>query len=210
LVAPSAERSRLEGTLRALREYRREEGLYETWLAPPSEHQCIAPGEERNPVDMGLGMHVYLFLHRYDLVAARSLCAALQEAVDEEQNWVFYREAPILPMVREGDLARRGCAIPVTDLRARTARSGQAPWIDLARLLRASSTATPMSRETSVALLHRLSAKDFAALRADPPLLYHGDLRVTRRYYWSTSVGYALWLRLYFETFGSPEPSDLR
>jgi hypothetical protein len=46
-----------------------------------------------------------------------------------------------------------------------------------------------------------LAKEDFAALRQEPPLLYHNDLSASvPRYYWSEDFGYALWLRLYYET----------
>jgi hypothetical protein len=48
------------------------------------------------------------------------------------------------------------------------------------------------------AWLLEMAREDFAALRRDPPLLYHNDLTASvSRYYWSADVGYALWLRLY-------------
>jgi hypothetical protein len=37
-------------------------------------------------------------------------------------------------------------------------------------------------------------------LARTPPLLYHNDLTASvHRFYWSEELGYALWLRLYFE-----------
>jgi len=49
-------------------------------------------------------------------------------------------------------------------------------------------------------VLRQLAEDDFALLRKNPPLLYHNDLTASvPRYYWSEDVGYALWLRLYYE-----------
>jgi hypothetical protein len=61
------------------------------------------------------------------------------------------------------------------------------------------------------ALLTQLARDDFAALRENPPLLYHNDLTASvRRYYWSEDVGYALWLRLHEEHdhLGHPHVGD--
>ena len=50
-------------------------------------------------------------------------------------------------------------------------------------------------------LLRQLSKDDFAFLRYSPPLVYHNDLTApTRRFYWSEELGYAIWLRLWFES----------
>jgi hypothetical protein len=49
-------------------------------------------------------------------------------------------------------------------------------------------------------VLRQLAKDDFSLLRKNPPLLYHNDLTASvPRYYWSEDVGYALWLRLYYE-----------
>ena len=46
-------------------------------------------------------------------------------------------------------------------------------------------------------------ADRFAAVRNNPPMLYHNDLSasVSRRY-WSEDVGYAMWLRIFLGTGG--------
>jgi hypothetical protein len=50
-------------------------------------------------------------------------------------------------------------------------------------------------------LLRKLAADDFSLIARAPPLLYHNDLTASvRRFYWSEDLGYALWLRLYFES----------
>ena len=57
------------------------------------------------------------------------------------------------------------------------------------------------TKEAAFEILRSLAADDFAALRNNPPLLYHNDLTASvRRFYWSEEVGHALWLKLYFET----------
>ena len=49
-------------------------------------------------------------------------------------------------------------------------------------------------------LLRKLADNEFSLLARTPPLLYHNDLTASvHRFYWSEELGYALWLRLYFE-----------
>jgi hypothetical protein len=79
---------------------------------------------------------------------------------------------------------------------------GQQEWIAVARLLQPfiRAGATPPRRTEVESVLQTLSRDDFALLRQNPPLLYHNDLTASvPRFYWSESMGYALWLRLYFE-----------
>jgi len=61
------------------------------------------------------------------------------------------------------------------------------------------------STETNDLLL-KLSQDDFGLIRRNPPLLYHNDFTASvRRFYWSWDFGYALWLRLYFESVVNDE-----
>jgi hypothetical protein len=59
-------------------------------------------------------------------------------------------------------------------------------------------------------LLHQLAANEFSLIKSTPPLLYHNDFTAhVKRFYWSEDVGYALWLRLYFESERAwPKPRE--
>ena len=89
--------------------------------------------------------------------------------------------------------------------------------MDVARRLVAAQTAPPggasaaAGAAAAAALLTELGRDEFAALRANPPLLYHNDLTATvPRYYWSEDFGYALWLRLYEATVAAAAPATER
>lgn len=205
-VAPSPDPLRLDAALRTLAQYRNEDGLYRTWLAPSSDYQCVVAGEDPNPADIGLGMHVFLFLSRYQPAAARDLCEALRRTVGDERNWIYYRDAPIVPILREGDLAGHGCTLTVPPEREEGVGAGQELWVDLARRLGKVDQKETQSRSEAIELLIRFSTDDFASVERNPPLLFHGDFSAARRYYWSGEVGFALWLRLYVSAFDSKSP----
>lgn len=194
-VAPGSDRQRLTAALATLRQYRTGEGLYRTWLAPREAWQCLNPGSDPNPADIAIQMHLLMLLAEAQPRAGGALCAALRPVLDQDRIWVYYRMAPLVPMLRLPDLKRAGCALELPESRKRTAVPGQEIWLSVVRLLggRADSAET----ET---VLSQLAKDDFALLRTHPPLLYHNDLTATvPRYYWSEDVGYALWLRLYHE-----------
>jgi hypothetical protein len=137
--------------------------------------------------------------------AGRALCAALRPVVDQDRVWVYYRMAPLVPILRLTDLKRAGCELALPESRMRTPVPGQEIWVSLVRLLgRALSSGGPADAPVDTAeiraVLRRLAEDDFALLRKSPPLLYHNDLTASvPRYYWSEDVGYALWLRLAHE-----------
>jgi hypothetical protein len=201
-IAPGPNPERLPLALAALGQYRTPEGLYRTWLAPRDRYQCIDPGKDPNPADAGIQMHVLMLLAQADPPAAHALCRALGRALGEDRIWVYYRTAPLLPILRQADLQMTGCPLQLPPSRLQSAVTGQDAWLEagqlLQRLLGAGGPA-PASAEV-VDLLRRLSRDDFAFVRQSPPLFYHNDLTASlRRFYWSPDLGYALWLRLYFE-----------
>ena len=55
-----------------LAQYRTRDGLYRTWLAPRDRYQCIDPGTDANPADVGIQMHVLMLRARADPAAARA------------------------------------------------------------------------------------------------------------------------------------------
>ncbi|HEV7518193.1 MAG TPA: hypothetical protein VGR07_17990, partial [Thermoanaerobaculia bacterium] len=204
-LAPGPDRGRrrrLPAALAAIDRYRTNEGLYRTWLAPREAYQCIDPGSDPNPADIGIQMHLLLLLAKVQPPAGRALCAALRQVVDQDRVWVYYRMAPLVPILRLPDLRRAGCELELPESRLRTPVPGQEIWVSLVRLLgRARSPAGPPPAAAELqAVLCQLAKEDFALLRKNPPLLYHNDLTATTpRYYWSEDVGYALWLRLAYE-----------
>ena len=195
-------RRRLPAALATLDRYRTREGLYRTWLAPREAYQCIDPGSDPDPADIGIQMHVLLLLAEARPPAGRALCAALRPVVDQDRVWVYYRKAPLVPILRLPDLQRAGCELELPESRMRTSVPGQEIWVSLVRLLGRARTpgGPPPDAAELQAVLRQLAREDFALLRKNPPLLYHNDLTATvSRYYWSEDVGYALWLRLAYE-----------
>ncbi|MEA2601383.1 MAG: hypothetical protein QOF89_2375 [Acidobacteriota bacterium] len=204
-LAPDRDRRRLPAALATLHRYRTREGLYRTWLAPREAYQCLDPGSDPDPADLTIQMHVLLLLAEVQPPAGRALCEALRPVVDQDRVWVYYRMAPLVPILRRTDLQRAGCELELPESRMRTPVPGQEIWVSVVRLLaRALSPGGPPPDAADAAefqaVLRQLAKDDFALLRKNPPLLYHNDLTATvPRYYWSEDAGYALWLRLAYE-----------
>jgi hypothetical protein len=185
--------------LATIKQYRTREGLYRTWLAPREAYQCLDPGGDPNPTDIAIQMHLLLLLAEAQPPAGRALCEALRPVVDQDRVWVYYRRAPLVPILRLTDLQRAGCKLKLPESRMRTTVPGQEIWGSTVRLLgRALNPGGPPAEAAKIQeVLRQLAKDDFALVRRNPPLLYHNDLTATTpRYYWSEDVGYALWLRL--------------
>lgn len=201
-VAPGERRELLPTALATLERFRTPDGLYRTWLAPRDRYQCIDPGKDPNPADIGIQMHVLMLLAQEDPPAARALCEALRKRSADEDIWVYYRMAPPVVILRLGDLRRSGCPLELPQARLRTDVPGQDVWVEVARLLQLVDSADDRSAlhaQTSD-LLRKLAADEFSLIARAPPLLYHNDLTASLpRFYWSEDLGYALWLRLYVE-----------
>ncbi len=196
-IAPEKSRRDLPAALATLARYRTPEGLYRTWLAPREAYQCLDPGGDPNPTDIAIQMHLLLLLSNEQPPAGRALCKALRAVVDQDRIWVYYREAPLVPILRLPDLKRAGCQLDLPESRMRTPVPGQDTWVSVVRWLGRKRLA-PADAVQIESILRQLAQDDFAQLRKSPPLLYHNDLTATvPRYYWSEDVGYALWLRLY-------------
>lgn len=191
--------------LETLQGYRTGEGLYQTWLAQPGKFSCLNPGADPNPPDVGIQMHLFLWLAQADPPAARALCMALRNTIDQERIWVYYRKAPLVPVLRQPDLKAAGCELPLPPARVQTDIPGQQVWLDAARML-AQLEAGQAPADTRARLqqwLQEQSREGFSAVRQNPPMLYHNDLSASvSRLYWSEDVGYAIWLRLYQHSVG--------
>jgi hypothetical protein len=201
-IAPSQHSELLPMALATLQMFRTPQGLYRTWLATQDHYQCIDPGRDPDPVDATIQMHVFMLLSQVNPPAARLLCQALQGSIRDERVWVYYRRAPLLPILRQADMRQAGCPLQLPPERLRTAPPEQDVWIaaggQLERTLGVGGA--PPTRAETHDLLAKLADNDFSALRQTPPLLYHNDLTASvTRYYWSEDLGFALWLRLYFE-----------
>jgi hypothetical protein len=203
-IAPSARSELLAQALATLKQYRMPDGLYHTWLAPREGFTCIDPGRDPNPPDIGIQLHIYLLLAQEDPPAARALCSALQKRSADESLWVYYRLAPPIVLLRQNRVSEAGCPLRLPAARLQTTVAGQGIWIELLNHLAHFETGDELAADQLEAvdlLLNRLASNNFASLRAEPPLLYHNDLSASvSRYYWSESFGYALWLRIYYDS----------
>ena len=144
-------------------------------------------------------MHALLLLAQAQPPAGRALCEALRPVVDQDRVWVYYRKAPLVPILRLSDLRHAGCVLKLPESRMRTPVPEQEIWVSVVQLLGRAQTSggSPADAAQIQTVLRQLAKDDFALLRKNPPLLYHNDLTATvPRYYWSEDVGYALWLRL--------------
>jgi hypothetical protein len=203
IAGPGRGDPRLKEMLEVLSRYRDARGLYRAWLAPRAKYQNLDPGRDANPTDLTIQLHVYLMLRELDPAAARNLEKALQRFSRDEDLWVYYAKAPLIPYLRSAQLRQLGCPVPLPTERLALAASGQEIWSQAASQL-VETSVSPLDenrRRTMEHLLANLGDDDFALLRRSPPLLYHNDISATvKRFYWSEDFGYALWLRLYAAT----------
>ncbi len=191
IAPPDDNRAGLAAALATLNQYRRADGLYRTWLAPQDRYQCIDPGQDANPADIAIQMHVLMLLQAFDPAAAKSLCTALQQRLSDDDIWVYYRLTGLMVALREIDI-RAGCPLDLPVSRLRADAAGQGVWLDLIRGL---SGKTKLGAD----MLLEVAANSFALVERSPPLLYHNDLSASvKRFYWSQDFAYALWLRAYF------------
>lgn len=202
-IAPDANAPELKANaLTTLKRYRTADGLYKTWLGHPSEYQCINPGSDPNPTDIGIQMHILKFLAEIDRREADLLCTTLRRTINQDRLWVYYRKAPLVPSLRLADLHAAGCPLQIPPSRLRSDVAGQNIWMTAVQMLQGmekSNEQLPSSTEV-IKLLQELSIDNFYAVRLNPPLLYHNDLTASvSRFYWSEDVGYAIWLNLYSE-----------
>jgi len=201
-VAPGERSELLATALAALNRFRTADGLYRTWLAPQERYECIDPGKDPNPADIAIQIHVLMLLAQADPPAARALCEALQQRAGDENLWVYYKMAPPVVILRLRDLRKAGCPLQLPPARLRTMVPGQEAWIEATQLLQRMDSGEDRHADHARAaeLLHELASDEFSLLARTPPLIYHNDLTASvLRFYWSEELGYALWLRLYYE-----------
>ncbi len=192
-IAPAPDRHRLTSALSTIGSYRTAAGLYQTWLAPRAAYQCLDPGADPDPADIGIQMHLLQLLLKERPVQGHELCEALQRHINDDGIWVYYRLTPLDPILRRSYLEQAGCHLDLPTARIQAGVPGQQIWLSVVNQLSGESK----SGDEATSLLNQLAADDFALLRRNPPLLYHNDVTATvPRYYWSEDAGYALWLQL--------------
>ncbi len=96
-ITGNADDARCQPMLKQLAAYRDSRGLYRTWLAPQEQYQSLNPGRDPNPADATIQMHIYLMLRLLDPPAAKNLCATLQRFINDDDLWVYYAKAPLIP-----------------------------------------------------------------------------------------------------------------
>jgi hypothetical protein len=192
----------LPSALATLGRFRTADGLYRTWLAPPDRYACIDPGKDPNPADIAIQIHVLMLLAQADPPGARALCEALQKRSDDADIWVYYKMAPPIVILRLADLRKTGCQLQLPQARLQTVVPEQELWVEAAQLLKQMDGAedSDAAYARAAELLRKLAGEAFSLVARNPPLLYHNDLTASvHRFYWSEELGYALWLRLYFD-----------
>ncbi len=117
-------------------------------------------------------MHVLMLLARAQPAEARALYEALQGAVARDGLWVYYAKTPLVPILRQAELAQAGYPLELPPARLRAEVAGQEPWVAACLALARPGTSPGETR----ALLKQLAAGDFAAVRHTPPLVYQNDL----------------------------------
>lgn len=213
-IAPGERAEGLAMALATLNRFRTPDGLYRTWLAPQDRYECLDPGKDPNPPDIGIQIHVFLLLAQADPPAARRLCQAMRKRASDESLWVYYKMAPPVVVLRRNELRQAGCSLDLPPQRLRTTVAGQGVWLELLERLQGledGGGASAAVHAENAAFLARLASGGFGMLARDPLLFYHNDLSASvSRFYWSQELGYALWLRLYAENERARTPGPER
>lgn len=199
-TAINPNRSLLPKTLKRLKAYRNEAGLYRTWLAPQNEYQCVVPGNDPNPVDIVVQLHLIQFFNHFEMFEEKNkLCQLAKTNIGNPKLWVYYTHAPLIPIVRESALSQLGCDIRIPSLITSKTFDSQKQWLRLAYFVRDYALGSPPEKKLVKQTLAELATGDFDFIEHNPPLLYHNDMSSNQRYYWSKDVGLAFWLRVYWD-----------
>ena len=103
--------------------------------------ECMDPHDP--PADIGVQMHVYLMLHRFDPPAARALCKAILRWSGKDEVWVYYAKTALVPYLRSAELDQLGCPVPLPTARLARPVPGQEWWSEAARLLVQTGASAP-------------------------------------------------------------------
>lgn len=188
----------LNKSLGVLKNYQREGGLYRTWLSPPELYKCLVPGTVPNETDIGINIHIFQFFAKFNSVEANKLCQSILGAVNYDEHWVYNKLSPLIPLLREVELENNNCVLRIPSHRFEGLNYQERIWVNLVHFINTTRRKERYDRDAAINLLSKLSADDFSWIHKFPPLLYHSDLDISSRYYWSESFGLALWLRLYY------------
>ncbi|MBH1965294.1 MAG: hypothetical protein I8H77_13210 [Comamonadaceae bacterium] len=204
-LAPNGNKAQQVQALATLEKFKTPQGLYKTWLASPDRYECIDPGKDLNPVDIGIQLHVLMWLHKVDSAAAKRLCRALQLEAGNESLWVYYKDAPAAIAWRRQALSGLGCPLQLPDRMMLTQDADQRVWLEVIERIHKLESSPPqhhkqraMELAQNESLLREIAGNGFEQGRKAPVRYFHNDLTATvSRYYWSTEMGLALWLRLF-------------
>lgn len=184
----------------AMQAFRTPEGFYRTWMNEGGIPGHPNEGLDPNPADFGINIHLYLFFSRYAPEAARELCEVLRAHVQDRRFYPYGRLAIPFYYLREIAVRASGCDLPTAESVFDTSTPGQAVYTEASRLIRDLALGPRPPRADVLRVLETLSQDNFRHAREAPALIYHADLTAPQaRYYWSTEVAAALWMRLYAE-----------
>jgi hypothetical protein len=198
-LAPALD-GKLQDKARAtLEAFKTPEGLYRTWLAAQDRYECIDPGKNPNPADIGIQIHVLMWLYRVDPPAARKLCEVLQSHAQDPSLWVYYQRAPAAVMWRLPALRAMGCPLKLPESLLAVQDPDQQLWLKVIERIHLTEARPDRNRiKDNDKFLRTIAAKGFERVWESPLLYFHNDLTATvSRYYWSPELGLALWLRLF-------------
>ena len=204
-LAPLEDEKLLQSVMAMLEQHRLEEGLYLTWYNTKPPSKLPTPPTAVLNVDIGVQMHVYLFLAIYAPEKASALCTKMQQFVSDERFWTYGEFAPAVYPWRVIDLSLQGCDLRMPDTFYASHSKGQHTYLVLSQLLRdlVLGSNPPVLREDVLSSLGHVMHNDFALIEEIPLLMFHTEfhqLPVPAKYFWSRNIAYALWLRLYVES----------
>ena len=203
VATPSHGRERVYQMLDHIEEHRDEQhGMYLTWLGDPDSY--FMRHRARNPIDIQILFEVYLVMQsqRVEMEAAGRICDFLQHHVNEKDYWVWFRYAPLAPLLTLYDMELAGCPLEVDPDLLEPSAEHQADYYWLAetflQLNRVEfSTPPPAAELRAIERRLRVMARnDFESMQMYPAMIYNKEIEEPRGFYWMTEFGLALWLRV--------------
>ena len=211
-LAPVSD-DKLKARARAMLEaFKTPEGLYRTWLSTSDHYDCVDPGRDPNPADIGIQIHVLMWLNQVDATAAREFCKVLQSRSEDPSLWVYYKKAPAAVVWRLPALRAMGCPIKLPQSLLTVEDADQRLWLRIIERIQVTEAGIDRHElQINEDLLRQVAEGGFSRVWQSPLLYFHNDLTATvRRYYWSPELGLALWLRLFAATEQAGPAAALR
>lgn len=211
-LAPVSD-DKLKARARAMLEaFKTPEGLYRTWLSTSDHYDCVDPGRDPNPADIGIQIHVLMWLNQVDATAAREFCKVLQSRSEDPSFWVYYKKAPAAVVWRLPALRAMGCPIKLPQSLLTVEDADQRLWLRIIERIQVTEAGIDRHElQINEDLLRQVAEGGFSRVWQSPLLYFHNDLTATvRRYYWSPELGLALWLRLFAATEQAGPAAALR